>query len=265
VGMLRIRLCRYWWSRPKRTRHANQIRSADSDRRALIKFMTAVATKTCHLILGTATPYQDRGGRIVGSSEQIGDARTRTRTFAVATAGSRQAHPDGSDERRGRGAGLEPVRNPLLPRTHDELFDRMYQDLDIDAQAENFTDQSYTDLDDFTRDDLRDALRSGTHGIGFFQYHNAISRHVVLRRRKALEDTGLMKKIAIDMWPNSRPRGSSKTTPSVPARTSITRARPSRNLRRRWRDASRALASCRTCCASASVRASHPDSRLGAS
>jgi hypothetical protein len=89
--MLRIRLCRYWWSRPKRTRHANQIRSADSDRRALIKFMTAVATKTCHLILGTATPYQDRGGRIVGSSEQIGDARTRTRTFAVATAGSRQA------------------------------------------------------------------------------------------------------------------------------------------------------------------------------
>ena len=96
------------------------------------------------------------------------------------------------------------LRNPLPPRTDDGLFDRIYQDLDIDGQAEDFTDRSYTDLDDFTRDDLRDALRSGTHGIGFFQYHNPISRHVVLRRRRALEDAGLMTKIAIDMWPNSR-------------------------------------------------------------
>src|ERR1700726_4967503 len=55
-----------------------------------------------------------------------------------------------------------------------------------------------------TRDDFRDALRGGSPGIEFFQYHNPISRHVVLRRRKALEDAGLMKKIAIDMWPNAR-------------------------------------------------------------
>jgi superfamily II DNA or RNA helicase len=173
----------------------------------LIKFMTAIAAKTRHLILGTATPIQTEVDELWDLLEIL----NRSATHVLGRELSSWRQPDlvrpiltGQTKVEDEAQAWNLLRNPLPPRTDDGLFDRIYQDLDIDAQAEDFTDRSYTDLDDFTRDDLRDALRSGTHGIGFFQYHNPISRHVVLRRRRALEDAGLMKKIAIDMWPNSR-------------------------------------------------------------
>jgi hypothetical protein len=42
------------------------------------------------------------------------------------------------------------------------------------------------------------------NGISFFQYHNPVSRHVVLRRRRTLEDAGLMPRIAVDIWPTDQ-------------------------------------------------------------
>lgn len=38
-------------------------------------------------------------------------------------------------------------------------------------------------------------------GLGFLQHQNPVVRHVVLRRRKSLEEAGLMKPVAVEMHP----------------------------------------------------------------
>ncbi len=50
----------------------------------------------------------------------------------------------------------------MPPRTDATLFDNIYQDLGYDETARDFTDRPYTDLDQFTRDELLDSLRAET-------------------------------------------------------------------------------------------------------
>ncbi len=60
----------------------------------------------------------------------------------------------------------------------------------------SYVGASYTQLDDMiTRDELRDLLAHGEGRLGFLQQHNPVVRHVILRRRKALEEAGLMKPV----------------------------------------------------------------------
>lgn len=62
--------------------------------------------------------------------------------------------------------------------------------------------KSLTDLDKDTRYDLEDAIESKVNGATFFQRENPFVRHIVLRKRKTLEDAGLLKKIAVDIHPS---------------------------------------------------------------
>jgi hypothetical protein len=48
--------------------------------------------------------------------------------------------------------------------------------------------------------ELRELLAQPT-GLGFLQQHNPVVRHVVLRRRKSLEEAGLMKPVAVEVHP----------------------------------------------------------------
>jgi hypothetical protein len=57
-------------------------------------------------------------------------------------------------------------------------------------------------LEDFTRQELRDALEERQQGLTFFQRHNPILRHTVLRKRSTLEELGLLERIAVDIWPS---------------------------------------------------------------
>jgi superfamily II DNA/RNA helicase len=52
-----------------------------------------------------------------------------------------------------------------------------------------------------TRDDLRDLLAGDEGNLGFLQRHNPVVRHVVLRRRKSLEEAGLMRPVAVQIHP----------------------------------------------------------------
>lgn len=171
----------------------------------LLKFMMSVADRARHIILGTATPIQTEVDELWDLLEVL----NRSATHVLGRDMSPWRKPDqvrdiltGNVAVQDEAEAWNLLRNPLPPRTDATLFDNIYQDLGYDETARDFTDRPYTDLDQFTRDELIDSLRAGTRGNKFFQYHNPISRHVVLRRRKALEDAGLMKKIGVEMWPN---------------------------------------------------------------
>lgn len=52
-----------------------------------------------------------------------------------------------------------------------------------------------------TRDELRDLLSRSDASLGLLQQHNPAVRHIVLRRRKSLEEAGLMKPVAVEIHP----------------------------------------------------------------
>ncbi len=79
--------------------------------------------------------------------------------------------------------------------------------LDLRLKPERFySDKPVTDLDNFTRAELQDAVAARTNGLGFFQRNNPILRHTVLRKRTTLEDMGLLDRIAVDIWPSENER-----------------------------------------------------------
>src|SRR5712692_3776344 len=63
-----------------------------------------------------------------------------------------------------------------------------------------------TDLEEFTRMELRDAIAGRVDGVGFLPRNNPILRHTVLRKRATLEDMGLLDRIAVDIWPSEHER-----------------------------------------------------------
>ena len=171
----------------------------------LLKFMTRIAGKTKHIVLGTATPIQTEVVELWDLLEIL----NHTATHVLGRELSTWRRPElaipilkGEQKIIDEGEAWNLLRNPLPPRDDEGLFEFVYQDLDLEGASVDYTDASFTDLEDFTRNDLRDAIKGDVRGIGFFQYHNPISRHVVLRRRKTLEAAGLMKPIAVDIWPN---------------------------------------------------------------
>ena len=172
----------------------------------LLKFMMDIAAQTEHIVLGTATPIQTEPTELWDLLEIL----NRGATHVLGRMGSKWREPDeaiaivtGDRSITDEQEAWALIRNPLPPRDEDSgPFDAIYSDLGMQDQ-ESFTDKSYTELDDFTRDELVDALSKPVKGeLSFFEYHNPISRHVVLRRRKALEENGLLPKIAVDIWPN---------------------------------------------------------------
>jgi Helicase conserved C-terminal domain len=93
------------------------------------------------------------------------------------------------------------LRNPLPARREDALFDHIRGDLRMKPDR-FFTDKPVTDLEEFTRMELRDAIAGRVDGVGFLQRNNPILRRTVLRKRSTLEDMGLLDRIAVDIWPS---------------------------------------------------------------
>ena len=172
----------------------------------LLKFMTRIAAKAKHIVLGSATPIQTEVVELWDLLEVLNQSATHVLGRELST----WRRPDlaipilkGEQKIFDEGEAWNLLRNPLPPRDDDGLFEFIYQDLHLEEQSVDYTDASFTDLDDFTRNDLRNAINSDFKGIGYFQYNNPISRHVVLRRRKTLEAAGLMKAIGVDIWPSA--------------------------------------------------------------
>ncbi|HAN47108.1 MAG TPA: DEAD/DEAH box helicase [Cyanobacteria bacterium UBA8156] len=171
----------------------------------LLRFMRAIAPRTKHVLLGTATPIQTHVEELWDLLEVLNQGADRVlgrspgfwhqpETVLPIVTGQNTV----TDENFAWGL----IRNPLPPRSEDPLFDHIRSDLNL-RPAEAFTDQPLTELEDFTRQELQDILGDRKDGLTFWQRHNPILRYTVLRKRATLEAMGLLDRIAVDIWPSA--------------------------------------------------------------
>jgi superfamily II DNA or RNA helicase len=170
----------------------------------LLSFMLEIAPKSRHVLLGTATPIQtdqmdlwdliqilaSGADHVLGN--QFSSWRNNPATALKLVTG--EERPQGEAE------AWPWLSNPLPPGREHTLFDHIRTDLGL-KDGVFATAESYTALDDMiTREELRELLAQQS-GLGFLQQHNPVVRHVVLRRRKSLEEAGLMKPVAVEIHP----------------------------------------------------------------
>jgi superfamily II DNA or RNA helicase len=180
---------------------------SNGDRRAnnLLRFMSRAATKARHVLLGTATPIQTDIRELwdlleildAGAGHVLGPPLSPWRRL-----------PDAVDIVAGRrrprsiGEGWEWLRHAIPSRRErDPIFGMLRQDLSLD-DATFTTDRAWTALDaGMVREEIDDRLRHDREGLGFLQANNPVVRHTVLRRRTDLEQAGLLRPVAVDLYP----------------------------------------------------------------
>lgn len=172
----------------------------------LYQAMERLAGRTRHLVIGTATPIQTHREEIWDLMKLLayGQDHVLGRPSASRWWDSEQA----LDLVSGRTAIQAPeaawpwLRSPLPHAREAAVFRGIREDLKVPEDG-FFTDRSLADLDDFTREDLAEVLERGeiARKLPFMRYHNPLGRHVVLRRRKTLEEAGLMDRIAVNIHP----------------------------------------------------------------
>ena len=173
----------------------------------LLSFMITIAEKARHVLLGTATPIQtdpmdlwDLLGILgSGANHVLGSDMSRWRRF-----------PDdalrivrGEIRPKDQDLAWDWIRDPMPPGNEkDPLFGFMRTDLRMNKTTVVATG-TVRDLDDFNRQLLADRLKDDTAGRSFLQDNNPVLRHTVLRRRRALEEAGLMTPVAVDLHPRT--------------------------------------------------------------
>lgn len=173
----------------------------------LLAFMFEMARNAQHVILGTATPIQTNVNELwdllgilnQGAEHVMGrDAASRWRFCA-------ETHPyiTGESSPPDESAAWDLLRSPLpaketpmLDTEGVQLVRSVRNDLNLnDKKFQVF--EPVTALGPFTRRDIERTTRTD-----FFRRNNPFVRHVVLRKRRALEDMKLLEKIAVDVHPD---------------------------------------------------------------
>jgi len=191
-----------------RARRVRGISANADEPNNLMKFMLEAAKRSKHVILGTATPIQTDVAELWdllgilnnGASHVLGRDFSRWKQtvdiLPIVT---------GENEVREEVEAWHLIRNPLPTGGEGPLFDHIRGDLRL-RKDQHYTDRPVTDLDDFTRAELREEIGERRATLAFFQRNNPILRHTVLRKRVTLEELGLLDKIAVDIWPNDNER-----------------------------------------------------------
>ena len=181
----------------------------------LLAFANAIAERSDHVLLGTATPIQTRSedlwdlmrilqggkGRFVFGNEYSG--WNRPDDILPLISGKTDVDPD---------SGWDLLRSPLpLVNSTDEpkarkLFSAIRHDLGLNGVNERKTDTSkpITDLKRDTREVLEESLEKEISGSKFFQRENPFVRHIVLRKRSELEKLGLLSEISVNLHPDRK-------------------------------------------------------------
>lgn len=178
---------------------------------ALLRFMLAAAGRSKHVLLGTATPMQTEVDDLWDQLQILhqGEGRFVLGNEFSPWHNSNEAVPaiTGEDRLEDLEVAWRFLRTPLPPLESSEESDFRrviheirgelgLRDLDFDVR------ESVIDLPRAVRDDLEDLLTTERNGMRFFQRHNPIVRHVVLRKRKVLEEANLLQRVGIDLHPN---------------------------------------------------------------
>ena len=99
------------------------------------------------------------------------------------------------------------VRSPLPPleSSNEGDFRRVMYGVreELGLKPRDFdTSASVVALSRAVSEDLEDLMDSERANMSFFQRHNPIVRHVVLRKRKVLEEAGILSRVGVDLHPN---------------------------------------------------------------
>lgn len=177
----------------------------------LLAFAKAVAERSDHVLLGTATPIQTRSEDLWDLMRILHQGKGR---FVLGNDFARWHQPDavlpiisGQTEIVDPDQGWELLRSPLpVLNSTDEprarrLFSAVRQDLGLpDMQTE--CSAALIDLSEDTREIFEEELEREMSGATFFQRENPFTRHIVLRKRADLEDAGLLPRIGVDLHPD---------------------------------------------------------------
>ena len=172
----------------------------------LYKAMEQLAERTTHLVIGTATPIQtdpeeiwDLMKLLARGNDHVLGHRDKSKWWdagdALEVIKGNTILPDAE-------AAWPWLQTPLLYASDHEVFGMIRNDINVKDKTV-FTNKGLHDLDQHTRGQLDEMIEIGDIGqsIEFMRYHNPLGRHVVLRRRKDLEDKNLMEKIAVNIHP----------------------------------------------------------------
>ena len=165
----------------------------------LLDFMMRIGPRTRNLLLGTATPIQtevselwdlmrilNSGAEFVLGREAMSMWVNLNRALPVV-----KGEETPIDERD----AWEWLRNPLPPGDEEPLVANLRLQLGIPENA-FFTDKGFGSLEFFAQQSVLQTLAPG-----FYQQHNPIIRHTVLRRRETLEEAGLLERIEVNVHP----------------------------------------------------------------
>ena len=183
-----------------RARRRGGLGKREKEPNNLLDFMLRIGDRTRHLLLGTATPIQTEVHELwdllrilnTGSEFVLGRAvfaRWANFEKALPVVKGEENPPD---ERE----AWEWVRNPLPPAREHPLFATLRLHLGV-ADDRFFTDRGFGSLDFLEQQALSEALEPD-----FLREHNPIVRHTVLRRRRTLEEAGLLERVGVEVHPD---------------------------------------------------------------
>jgi len=166
----------------------------------LLDFMLKIGPHTRNLLLGTGTPIQtevyelwdlmrilNAGADFVLGRDLFSRWVNWERALPVV-----KGDETPTDERE----AWEWLRNPVPPGSEDALFATLRLQLGL-PDLTFFTDRGFGSLQFLEQQAVGQSLAPG-----FLREHNPILRHTVLRRRKTLEEAGLLEKVGVDVHPN---------------------------------------------------------------
>jgi SNF2 family DNA or RNA helicase len=165
----------------------------------LLSFMKHIGKRTQHLILGTATPIQTNVRELwdllgilnSGADFVLGDALSPWQDHE-------QAIPliTGQNQMNTEKLVWRWLSNPLPPANEHHIVQQIRDHLAIDSKS-FFCSHRFEDLDYM----IQNMWLSECLVTGFFKEINPVLRHTVLRKRKQLEDDGLLEKVGVHTHP----------------------------------------------------------------
>ncbi len=165
----------------------------------LLAFMLQIAKRTQHLILGTATPIQTNIRELwdllkilsSGADFVLGDELSLWRDFERAI-----QIVTGKEQLATTSEVWDLLRNPIPPTNEHDVISRIRDNLGI-APTDFYCAHKYDDLEYL----VKDMWLSECLSDDFFRQYNPVLRHVVLRKRKQLEDDGLLERVGVNTHP----------------------------------------------------------------
>jgi superfamily II DNA or RNA helicase len=167
----------------------------------LLDFMLRIGPRAKNVLLGTATPIQtevyelwdllrilNAGADFVMGREPFGRWGDWERALPIVK---------GTEILVEDREAWEWLRNPLPPGSEDALFAMLRLQLGLPDQT-FFADRGFGSLGFLEQQAISQALAPG-----FLREHNPVVRHTVLRRRKTLEDAGLLERVGVEIHPDS--------------------------------------------------------------